>query len=56
MIDLRDKIETEPIEGDKTREEHCKEDEKEGGTQEAIQETRFSEQDTSGIDDRSDFM
>jgi hypothetical protein len=52
---LTEEIETEPIKGKEADDEHCKEEE-EGAIQEAIQETRLSEQDTSGIEDISDFI
>jgi hypothetical protein len=50
---LTDKIYTEPIECEETDDKHCKEDEEEGAMQEAMQETRLSAQDASGIEDIS---
>jgi hypothetical protein len=51
---LTNTTDTELIEGEEANDEHCKEDEEEGAIQEAIQETRLSEQDISDIEDISD--
>jgi hypothetical protein len=55
---LPDEIDTESIEGEEADDEHCQRDEAEGGRamQEAMQEIRLSEQETSGIEDLSTFI
>jgi hypothetical protein len=52
---LTDKIDTKPIESEEVDDEHYKEGEEKGAIQEAMQETRLSEQDTSSIKNISDF-
>jgi hypothetical protein len=51
---LTDEINREPIESEEADGEYCKEDEEEGGG--AIHKTILSEQDMSGIEEKSDFI
>jgi hypothetical protein len=55
---LTDEIDIETIEDEEADNKHCKEEEEEeeGAMQEAIQETRLSEQDTSDKDALNDFI
>jgi hypothetical protein len=53
---LTNEIDTETIEGEEADDEHCQEDEEERAMQEAMQETRLSEQDISGIKNINDFL
>jgi hypothetical protein len=53
---LTDEIDTKSIEREKADDEHCKEDKEEGAMQEMMQKTRLSGQDTSGIENISDFI
>jgi hypothetical protein len=55
-IDLTDEVDRESIEREKVDDEHGKEDEEEGVMQEAMQETKISQQDTSSIEDINIFI
>jgi hypothetical protein len=56
IIDVIREIGAETIEYAEADDEHCNEDDEEGAIQEAIQATRVSNQDTSGIEDISDYI
>jgi hypothetical protein len=53
---LTDEIDTKRIKREKADDEHCKEDQEEGVMQETMQKTKLSGQDTSGIENISDFV